>query len=221
MATSKDMVSVRDELGIVGRAYEIYKKLLEETERQGGTREHLKRLLTEDALPEMVAQMVVSKNVTWYDGAGTLVMPADVTAEGLLERFQTKIEMTDRSFPSQFRNKHHLKGALKAIERDLALVKGKSLYVLNHNFRRSWRMEDAQRLQTIHGYDANIAATLQWMIESYDVGCWVSVPNAKRGRFLFGGSLPLFIRNEDGVKFAERAGGGPNPQEYRVLAFRL
>lgn len=193
MAKRKDIdITLEEEISIVGRALEIYKVLLQAVQRRNGTRDHTKRILTEEGVQDTIAGILVSDELQQNEATfGAFSIPENATAKGLVAKAKMAFKKAGIPF-TRFND-----DTLEIIERDLELVRGKALRVFTHEFGRHWETCEG-RVQKANGFDGNAAALLVWITETKSKGWFVSIANTNDRLFRNEGSTyaPFFYRDE-------------------------
>lgn len=177
-----------------GLAGEIFKVIVDAVLAAGGNDTHLLSLRGDQKRLAAIAAIIV--------GSGeqtdmTITIPADATAEQLIADAKAAFEQA--GIPFTYFNEN----AITLIERDLELVKSKTLEVLTHRFDRYWTTREGRDLQKGKGFDGNAAAFLVWVAQAKPKGWFVSIANTDDRLFPGGGYLcaPCFVRVGSGREF--------------------
>lgn len=127
----------------------------------------------------------------------TIAISENATAEDIIA--EAKAAFVEASIPFTY----FASRARSIIERDLELVKGKTLQVLTHNFGLAWTMERGCDLQKDEGFDGNAAAFLVWLTQKKWKSMSVSIANTNDRLF----------RNDEGTLFAPYSNLAPDPSQ--------
>ncbi|MBD3251718.1 hypothetical protein GF380_04680 [Candidatus Uhrbacteria bacterium] len=122
----------------------------------------------------------------------TITIPSDATAEQLIADAKAALEQVGIPFT------YFDDDVISIIRRDLELVKGKTLEVLQHCFDHDWTTVKGRVLQRGQGFEGNAAAFLVWVTQAKWKGRFVSIAYTDDRLFPGSGALraPYFDRDE-------------------------